>query len=73
MNKGAIDDIQFHQLILDAAYYLDRRLVINDFRLDSHLGNINGIGGLNINISDKIRLLESKDELDLELNLGDLK
>ena len=71
MKNGSIDDIQFNQLILTASYR-HRRLLISDFRLDTHLGNINGDGWLNIGISDNVELLQNQDKLNLILSYNNI-
>ncbi len=65
--NGAIDDIQFDQLILSASYR-NRRFLLSDFKLDTYLGNINGEGWFNIGLSNKGGFFQDKDSLNLNFN-----
>ncbi len=64
MKDGAIDDIQFDQLNMRSIYQ-NRRLLIDSLTVDTHLGNINGFGWLNIGISDKIGLFQNEDKFNM--------
>ena len=64
MKDGAIDDIQFDQLNMRSIYQ-NRRLLIDSLTVDTHLGNINGSGWLNIGISDKIGLFQNEDKFNM--------
>ncbi len=65
--NGAIDDIQFDQLILSASYR-NRRFLLSDFKLDTYLGNINGDGWFNIGLSNQGELFQDDDKLNLKFN-----
>ena len=67
MKNGAIDDIQFDQLIL-TAIYRNRRLEFVDFIVETHLGNINGDGWFNIGLSNQGELFQDDDKLNLKFN-----
>ena len=54
--------------IMKKASYRNRRLLISDFALHTHLGIINGDGWLNVGISNTIGLLHDEDKLNLKFS-----